>query len=439
MSFTCPKLSSNSAEGSPSGSQFFVPAGLQAYSEKGTPVTFTYKIGQENKACWSSGTSNDGKVKCSQTNFQDARAWIVVNNQLASDIYFFHLSFTCPKLSTNSAEGSLSSGLQPYSKNGTFITFTYNIGEANKACWNDGSRDDGTITCSQTNVFPPRLDRWITTVAKTKNIGKLKLSELCIPGTHDSACYDMEQSVGSPWSQTQVLNFTQQLQAGARYFDLRLRYNNGNFIFCHGDWDTKVKLTDLLLQLTSFLGELGRNKEIVILDFTHFDGFSTKTEQQKFIDGIVNSGIQSYLVPKGTSSDTLDSIWAKSKNIIVSVDFDISSLNTKNLIWSGNELFAPGWNGIKFWANTNDVNTLATFLDEIVAQAPYAGKLWVLQNILTPVWYKPWGTISSLAPEANAKLFTDGSNWKAKMNIVFQDYYDWRLTAEAVDINIHRV
>lgn len=56
MAMTCPKASSNSACG------ISANAGLQEYAEHGTPVQFTYILGQQNQADWDSGTVNNGNT-----------------------------------------------------------------------------------------------------------------------------------------------------------------------------------------------------------------------------------------------------------------------------------------------------------------------------------------------------------------------------------------
>ena len=55
LAMTCPKSSSNAACGS-------LDAGLQKYSESGTPAHFTFNLGNKNLADWDSGDSNDGNV-----------------------------------------------------------------------------------------------------------------------------------------------------------------------------------------------------------------------------------------------------------------------------------------------------------------------------------------------------------------------------------------
>ncbi len=53
MGMTSPKSSHNSAYGS-------VKAGLQKYERTGTPVAFTYKPGNDNKADWNHGDHDTG-------------------------------------------------------------------------------------------------------------------------------------------------------------------------------------------------------------------------------------------------------------------------------------------------------------------------------------------------------------------------------------------
>ena len=51
MAMTCPKSSHNSAAG-------YARSGLQTYSRTGTPVEFTFLLGQPNRADWNHGDGN---------------------------------------------------------------------------------------------------------------------------------------------------------------------------------------------------------------------------------------------------------------------------------------------------------------------------------------------------------------------------------------------
>jgi hypothetical protein len=52
----------------------------------------------------------------------------------------YELAMTCPKSSHNSAGGILGlEGLQPYSRTGTPVNFTFSLGNPNQADWDNGS------------------------------------------------------------------------------------------------------------------------------------------------------------------------------------------------------------------------------------------------------------------------------------------------------------
>lgn len=72
------------------------------------------------------------------------------------------------------------------------------------------------------------------------------------------------------WSVTQNLTFREQLEAGIRYFDLRVSSKPGDadqeIYFIHGLFG--IKVWDGLMEIDSFLAQHPR--EMVFLDFNHF-------------------------------------------------------------------------------------------------------------------------------------------------------------------------
>ena len=72
------------------------------------------------------------------------------------------------------------------------------------------------------------------------------------------------------WSVTQNLTFREQLEAGIRYFDLRVSSKPGDadqeIYFIHGLFG--IKVWDGLMEIDTFLTQHPR--EIVFLDFNHF-------------------------------------------------------------------------------------------------------------------------------------------------------------------------
>ncbi|MEQ4619780.1 phosphatidylinositol-specific phospholipase C [Providencia vermicola] len=75
------------------------------------------------------------------------------------------------------------------------------------------------------------------------------LSEIAIPGTHDSAAYKgFVDSVA-----TQTLNFDQQLEYGIRMFDIRVRHTSDRFALHHGTVFLDVMFGDFLNSVDRFL------------------------------------------------------------------------------------------------------------------------------------------------------------------------------------------
>ena len=483
--FTCPEHSNNSAEGSPSNKPYLVPAGLQGYERKETPVYFKYEIGNENKACWDKGNIDNKNVECEQTNFKNASAFITVGNETgtplsltsywndskegAADWYAppctgdnipvdgrrifvlkdnnkagicfnvgqisFHITFARPKYGEIRAEGSFYAGLQKYKTEGTPAEFTYNIGTPNLAYWYHADKNDGTIVCSETWTTNA-MDTWMKDLKAVKpGFGDLTLATMMMPGSHDSACYDMDSTVASSYTQTQPSKstFAEQLKMGVRYFDLRLTYVDNKHIFHHGKWATKQSINDLISQVSEFYSidwYLHQN-EIVVLDFTHFGDYDSKKYQELFTL-IANSTLNQFLVQRGSPNPSLNSIWGLPKGrVIASVNFDASTYQDADNIWNGKNIFPTGWDENAFWPEASETADLIIFLNKIIAAAPYGNNMWVLQDILTPsvIISNP---IKDLARLANAMMFGDfGASWRTKSNIIIQDYVDNRLAVQA--------
>ncbi|XP_017784977.1 PREDICTED: PI-PLC X domain-containing protein 3 isoform X2 [Nicrophorus vespilloides] len=122
------------------------------------------------------------------------------------------------------------------------------------------------------------------------DLQKVPIIHLAIPGSHDSCTYpitsrskiapDAETAilrlrwlgcilkwVMSRWSKTQGFDASGQLQAGIRYFDLRIATKPNDCLhFVHGLYAAPVPI--VLHQINDFLNS--HSKEVVILDCQHF-------------------------------------------------------------------------------------------------------------------------------------------------------------------------
>ncbi len=80
--------------------------------------------------------------------------------------------------------------------------------------------------------------------------GTLKLSQLTIPGTHNSAAL-REPIAGT--AKCQFLGIAAQLAAGVRYFDIRCRHVADAFLIHHGPVSQNLGFAQVLEQVTAFL------------------------------------------------------------------------------------------------------------------------------------------------------------------------------------------
>ncbi len=102
-----------------------------------------------------------------------------------------------------------------------------------------------------------------------------KLSELVIPGTHDSGTYAFSAGIGTGvnTAKTQNVSIGDQLRDGIRYFDLRVKEvrhsgcaDPSTLWINHGMFDS-YRLQVALDEIRSFLDKKGNENEIVVLDF----------------------------------------------------------------------------------------------------------------------------------------------------------------------------
>ncbi len=123
--------------------------------------------------------------------------------------------------------------------------------------------------------FGSRNRRWMSGLQDTK-----KLSELSIPGTHDT----MSLGWGGDIVQTQGLSLEDQLNVGIRYIDIRVRAYDNAFSIHHGLVYLHSNLDDVLTTLKKFLQENPRETVFMRL----------KQEYSKVKDGEFNRILNQY-------------------------------------------------------------------------------------------------------------------------------------------------
>jgi len=122
-------------------------------------------------------------------------------------------------------------------------------------------------------------------------ISNLPLKKMVLPATHDTGMYD-----GGLAGRTQDLDLYGQLNAGARYFDLRV---DGNLNIRHGIV-YGPPLGNVLNDIKKFYNE--GHKELAILKFSHFDNFSKESYDK--MRKMINDNLGQWLyknLPAGVS------------------------------------------------------------------------------------------------------------------------------------------
>lgn len=88
--------------------------------------------------------------------------------------------------------------------------------------------------------------------------------------THDSATgengYGFISWLFTPFARTQSKTIKEQIEAGCRLFDIRIRKTKRGWICCHGTWETKKTLDEILTEINNV-------EDDVYCDITFEDDF----------------------------------------------------------------------------------------------------------------------------------------------------------------------
>ncbi|MGS0743256.1 phosphatidylinositol-specific phospholipase C [Glaciimonas sp. GG7] len=116
-----------------------------------------------------------------------------------------------------------------------------------------------------------KKERWMESIRDD-----VKLSELALPGTHDSGTFKLSNI--HHLAKTQSLNFKEQLEYGIRVFDIRVRHTSNRFALHHGVKYLDVMFGDTLLAVSNFLDK--NPTETVLI--------RVKTEHDNEANGYIN-------------------------------------------------------------------------------------------------------------------------------------------------------
>nr|XP_001923476.1 PI-PLC X domain-containing protein 1-like [Danio rerio] len=211
------------------------------------------------------------------------------------------------------------------------------------------------------------LADWMSKLNET--FTTVPLSHIAIPGSHDAMAYslDMDSPVLEPdslkpmdnmfsaflrpivkkWGTAQDKTISEQLDAGTRYFDLRVagKPESSDFFFYHGLYTT-MTVKEAMTELKTWLGQ--HSKEVVILAFSHFKEMSA--DQHTDLTNFLKEHFKTKLCPKA-KMPSLKDCWESSYQVILSYD----DRNIEDPVL---------WPRIGYWwADNSDPNEVISFLD----------------------------------------------------------------------------
>jgi len=246
-------------------------------------------------------------------------------------------------------------------------------------------------TLYEASACTNNLATWMSELPE--HVKERPLSELCIPGSHDSCTSTLipgnQPGVDQPkiirdlaarfpraaryllprWSFTQHKDVEAQLHGGVRYFDIRCVSTGGNVIrVIHcllGD-----NIINILTKVATFLQQHPR--ELVILDFQHLFNFSC-TDHDYLIKSM--QAIFGTMLCHSKPKDQMYSLkYLINSGIQVIVIYPIDA---GTFCWTRDLCPNP-------WPNTTSTKYLTDFLTEKTGEREVKKTLFVSQAILTP-------------------------------------------------------
>ncbi|QJI44992.1 hypothetical protein HKK52_29860 [Pseudomonas sp. ADAK2] len=217
------------------------------------------------------------------------------------------------------------------------------------------------------------LDCWMDNVP---DLYKLRIDELILPGTHDSGADKKASTLNFPQEITQDVPASEQIKAGFRVLDLRVRFLPGKaandpkrFQLYHWHDLNRFVSTDILDILNNFYdGSSSRAKELIILNFHQFDNFTEAAHDELRL--LINEKIGKRLIPSSFRYSTIDDIWKTIPGRTVVISYNKYTNNSDY------------WDGVQQqWSGENYISTdkLKKFMDEVSLEPKRAYSLRSIQ------------------------------------------------------------
>ena len=270
----------------------------------------------------------------------------------------------------------------------------------------------GSIVTEIPTIPVPDCGNWMEYYSDS--LGKLTLTEMTIPGTHDSGTHNPVSFVIAPYIRTQSLSLAQQLNRGIRSLDLRIGQNSpGDYIICHGDYRTSYTLAQALKEVTDFIQNT--KKEIVILDFHRFVNFGEEDYDYAKLKDQIIAAVSEYILPSNFAGETLENLWK------------IAGHTTRRIVvaWNRDDPVSFMWPGVnqRWYGDADSLKSLYDCIESDM-KTPPAG-MWAACSFMSVSVSHPY------TPKANAmntdptitNWYFGGSTFCEKANIINVDFF----------------
>lgn len=227
-------------------------------------------------------------------------------------------------------------------------------------------------------------DTWMGDISDS--IQDRRIMDVVLPGSHDAGTYSLYDgywttlttvdekwqwinegdllgkisfySVVAGWARTQSGSIQWQLENGSRYLDLRFVMNvDGIPYIYHGEARGPHDHHKIFGDIKTFLNGIGREKEIVILDFSYFQNFEEPEDHQDFLDTLLDE-LGDEMIPRSYWDASLGEIWAIDTHPRLIVTYDAWALFQSTLTEDEKELFWTYPRIGRPWAETNKTGDL---------------------------------------------------------------------------------
>ncbi|MBT2338324.1 MULTISPECIES: hypothetical protein [Pseudomonas] len=186
--------------------------------------------------------------------------------------------------------------------------------------------------------------------------GSLRIDEMILPGTHNSAM-DKQAPYSNSYDTCQDVSPHSQLHTGIRVLDLRVQFSWGyplgdrrRFSIFHG-LDSKRTIEGDCLQAATNL-YTAHSQEVVILDFHQFKNFTDAAHRE--LATIIKNWLGSRLIEPKWNVLVLRQLWALQKNVVIAYN----SSQRDPLFW-------PGVNQRWIGKDTPSSSELKSFIDRV--------------------------------------------------------------------------